>query len=120
MLDSVQIKEIRSRMEELLLSSLNAVRDGEHLAAAKNKLEKLYSAVEKAGVEMDNEAIFNWLRLRNDLLTAMLLSEAAAEREKSIGCHNRSDSTADDSERYRIEIRKTDDAGSLKKILLEE
>jgi fumarate reductase (CoM/CoB) subunit A len=110
--DESRLDGIRTRMQDILEEHVNVIRNGDGLKKAKKELSGLLSELseEIAGNDIQSIhafGIYNKMRLKNDVLTAYLVTAAALERKESVGCHVRSDSqAANNCERYRLLMEK--------------
>ena len=111
----------RKKMEDILSTSLNVIRNRENLKHAKAKLKELLGFAQGQMIEMnlcdmkellsnkgESKLYYNRLRLINDITCAYLLAVSAYERKESVGCHTM-DSIGDEEEKYHVVIRKGKD-----------
>ncbi len=114
--EMVTVQEIRSRMEKALEQDLNVARSRAGLRRGLEELDFLSDALPQQA--MDPESAYEQLRLENDLYTARLAFTAALERKSSAGCHIREDAEPE-TQRYRVELRRTPQGVSAEKKYLE-
>ena len=101
-----RLDELRHAMQSALAAGAAAVRSGVTLNRAHHTIKRLAA---KAGElhGQNNREVFGLYRLRNDLVTAMMVLTAAAERTESVGCHYRSDHPGKVTAPYRVILRKS-------------
>ncbi len=92
---------IRERLEEILQTCLNVVRRGNEMEKGIRELKTL---LETPGIR---EEALDTMRLRNDLLTALLALSGAQARKGSVGCHCRADDIPE-KDPYRLILRRGD------------
>jgi fumarate reductase (CoM/CoB) subunit A len=117
-LNQERMAAIRFRMEQVLSGALNVIRSGDALQPAARELGGMIDEIDHSAVPAGGDELYLKIRLRNDLMTAYLLSRAALERTESVGCHVRADAAASSGRRYRIQIRKGTGGAVLEKVEL--
>lgn len=100
------LDELRHVMQSALAAGVGAVRDSVTLSEALHTIKRLIEKTEALHGQ-NNREVFSLYRLRNDLVTAMMVITAAAERTESIGCHYRSDYPGKISAPYRVILQKS-------------
>lgn len=96
------ISGIRAKLQQILRSDLNVIRDAESMASGLAHLEELECALGAF------EGCCEKMRLHNDLVAAKAALLAALERKMSVGCHFRADSTEESLCRIVIKNQGTD------------
>lgn len=97
--EPIDLKSEREELLSLLDDSMGVIKNEESLVAAVSRVSGIIEHV--SGYPHSYSA----LRLKNDALAALVAISAAKERKSNVGSHYRDDS-ADESEKYRIEIKK--------------
>lgn len=83
--DEIDLSEMKINLQKLMWNYCGIIRTEAGLNRCKNELHKMHlhltELIKKNGIS------FSKLELRNELETALLIAEAAMNREESVGCH---------------------------------
>lgn len=105
-----RMAEIREQMQHVLNEYVNVIRCESELKEAVRVLSLLRNELETGPATASEPALYTWMRLKNDVLTAYLVAVAALERKESVGCHVRADNTSGPKEKYRVILQKKEQA----------
>ena len=97
--ETVDLANEREELLSLLDDSMGVIKCEASLAKAADRAQKLLDRVSLY------PRSYEALRLKNDTQAALIAIRAAMERKSSIGSHYRDDG-AEETEKYRIEIKK--------------
>lgn len=98
----VDVEAIRESLERTVRQSLNVIRCEAEMKQGLDVITGLLASLK------DYRYCYEKHRVYNDLLTAQIALRSALERKQSVGCHCRSDETAEDGH-YRVVIQKQGD-----------
>ena len=101
------LDETRRKMQRILRESVGVIRTEKDLNEGQEQLRDLRERTEKMRGR-DHSENFRMLRMRNDLITAELLTLAARERRETVGCHIRADFPERAEQTERILLRKAE------------
>lgn len=82
---SVDVEHVRSSLKKLMWEKAGIVRNGKDLSAALKRLQAWDRKIKRASIDR------NILELKNMIASALLITQAALQRENSVGAHFRSD-----------------------------
>lgn len=97
-----RLKEFRTEMQRLLADNFYVIREGSKMEPAKIQLKMMMDELKASKAPA---AIYQKLRLENDLTCAWLLASAACYRTESVGCHVRKDHSDRDCH-YHVILKK--------------
>ena len=107
----VDVQREREELRSLLDDSMGVIKCEQSLNSALCRAKKILDRVRNCARSYDA------VRLKNDVVTAMIAISAAMERKSSVGSHYRSDGI-EETEKYSIEIKKSGEQMQIRRRLL--